>query len=140
MTSRIGYRGSYLSFTTALIILRITRDLFSLQRSARWIKGETIYFNSRNFCRTYFREVTDSQNLWDLFSQMVRLIFTNYQMGRNLPDKFLRIKNFKKYESYFTNKMFEKDLWKSYIFSKDAGIRHAFLLKMSLFHRCFLNI
>ena len=36
--------------------------------------------------------------------------------------------------------MFEKHLWKSDILSKDAARWPAFLLKMSLFHRCFLNI
>ena len=36
--------------------------------------------------------------------------------------------------------MFEKDLWKSDILSKDAGRWPASLLKMSLFHRCFSNI
>ena len=36
--------------------------------------------------------------------------------------------------------MFEKHPWKSDIFSKDADIRPASLLKMSLFHRYFSNI
>ena len=40
----------------------------------------------------------------------------------------------------FTNKMCEKQLWKSEILSKDAGHRPASLLKMSLFHRYFSNI
>ena len=40
----------------------------------------------------------------------------------------------------FTNKMFEKHLWKSDILSKDASRCPASLLKMSLFHKCFTNI
>ena len=36
--------------------------------------------------------------------------------------------------------MFEKQDRKSGILSKNAGHRPAFLLKMSLFHRCFSNI
>ena len=37
----------------------------------------------------------------------------------------------------YISKMFEKHKWKSDILSKDAGHRHASLLKMSLFHRWF---
>ena len=36
--------------------------------------------------------------------------------------------------------MFEKQLWKSDILSKDAGHRLPSLLKLSVFHRCFSNI
>ena len=36
--------------------------------------------------------------------------------------------------------MFKKHLWKSDIFSKDAGHRPPSILKMSHFHRCFSNI
>ena len=77
------------------------RSVFSLQWPARWIKGENISFNSRNFGGTKLREVADSQNLWDLLSRMVRLIFANDQMRRNSRDNFLRITNFKKYKTYF---------------------------------------
>ena len=62
-------------------------SVFSFQWPARWIKGENIHFNVRN--------------LWDLLLRMVRLIFTNDQMGR---DNFLLITNFKKYENYFYEK------------------------------------
>ena len=36
--------------------------------------------------------------------------------------------------------MFEKHLWKSEILIKNAGHEPAFLLKMSLFRKCFSNI
>ena len=40
----------------------------------------------------------------------------------------------------FTSKIFEKQLWKSDILSKDAAHRPASVLEISLFHRCFSNI
>ena len=91
-------------------------SVFSLQWPTRWIKAENIYFNGWNFSGTNFREVADSRKLCDLLSRMVRLIFANDQLGRNLRDKFLQITNFKKYENYF--------LWKKYFLrSKDVKNR-----------------
>ena len=46
----------------------------------------------------------------------------------------------KTWELVFISKMFEKQLWKSDILSKDGGHRPASLLKISLFQRCFSNI
>ena len=40
----------------------------------------------------------------------------------------------------FIIKVFEKHLWKSDILSKYVGGWPASLLKVSVFHRCFLNI
>ena len=77
------------------------RSVFRLQWPVRWIKGENISFNSRNFGGTKLRAVTDSQNLWNVLSRMVRLIFANDQMGRNSRDNFLRTTNLKKSENYF---------------------------------------
>ena len=77
------------------------RSVFSLQWPVRWIKGENISFNSRNFGGTKLRAVTDSQYLWNVLSRMVRLIFANDQMGRNSRDNFLRTTNLKKSENYF---------------------------------------
>ena len=89
-------------------------SVFSLQWPARLIKRENICFNGRNYRSTKFCKVVDSQNVWDFLSRMVRLIFMNDQMGRNLQNKFLRITNFKKYENYF--------LWKK-SFLKSKGIK-----------------
>ena len=99
------------------------RSTFFLQWPARWIKGETIYFNSRAFRGTKFSEVTDSRKLKNLLSRMVILIFASYQMRINWSLKFLQIKNFKKYENYF--------LWKKcFLRSIEVKIREQnFFLK-----------
>ena len=41
-----------------------------------------------------FAVLNFAQNLWDLLSGMVKVIFANDLMGRNARDKFLQITNF----------------------------------------------
>ena len=78
------------------------RSVFSLQWPARWIKGENISFNSRNFGGTKLREVTDSQNLWNVLLQMIKweetreIIFCEQQILKNMKTIFYEKKSFLK--------------------------------------------